>query len=274
MALTEPLCYTGRMNSLWETHTCAVGKVYTCAAAQLRFWLTRNAQGWLTACRYETEHAFEPLRECVPEPEDALEWQRFVTPSTTSTIRLAPIPPDRSVVSRPEARIEIAPHHKGHFFVTIPMWLRVQTETPHPVTVCECPTRVLSKTWFGNPGEAGDICYALATRARQDAAELTDVEGRAICPVVIENNTGEALVFAQLLLNTRHMSVYRTEDGRLWTNECRLGYTGKQLPASMTFGRAAPEQARISRLMSEPREAPSSGLSARVIADAIFRQTF
>ena len=261
------------MNFLWKSHVCAVGKVYACSAAQLRFWIMRNAQGWVTAYRHDQEMAFEPLRECASEPE-AMEWQRFVTPSVSSTVCLLPVLPDRPVVSRPEARIEIAPRHKGHFFVTIPVWLRAQTETPHPVTICECPTRVLSKTWFGSPGEAGEIGYALATRARQDVAELTDVEGRAICPVVIENNTGEALVFAQLLLDARHMSVYRTEDGKLWTNECRLGYTGRQLPSSMTFGRTAPDQARSSKLVSEPREAPSSGLSARVIADAIFKQTF
>jgi hypothetical protein len=261
------------MNFLWESHACVVGRVYTCSVAQLRFWLMRNAQGWLTAYRHDPECVFEPLRECVSDPE-AVEWQRFVTPSASSTVRFAPVLPDRPVVSRPEARIEIAPRHKGLFFVTIPVWLRAQTETPRPVTLCECPTRLLSKTWFGHPSEAGEIGYALATRARQDVAELTDVEGRAICPVLVENNTDEALVFAQLLLSARHMGVYRTEDGKLWTNECRLGYTGKIFPASLTFGRAAPEQAKASRLMSEPREAPSSGLTARVIADAIFKQTF
>jgi len=150
----------------------------------------------------------------------------------------------------------------------------VQVNHPSPVTVCEFPTRVLSKTWFGHPSEPGEIAYALTTRARQELHELTDVEGRAICPLLLENDTHEALVFAQLLLSVRHMSVYQAEDGKLWTNECRLGYTGSIFPASLTFGRTAPEQAMHSRLVSGSRETPAYGLTARVIANAIFKPQF
>ena len=260
------------MNSLWDKHECVVGRFYTCAIAQLRLWLARNSQGWSVAALHETESVFEPFHEAA-EPE-GVEWLRFVTPSETTTVQFVPVLPDRPVVSRPEARIEIAPRHKGRFFVTIPVWVRVQVDLPHHVPLCEFPTRVLSKTWFGHPSEEGEICYALTTRARQELAELTDVEGRAICPLLLENNTHEALAFAQLLLSVRHMSVYQTGDGKLWTNECRLGYTGSFLPASLTFGRTAPDQAKNSRLVSGPREAPTSGLTARVIANAIFKPPF
>ena len=261
------------MNSLWVKRECVVGQIYTCAVAQLRLWVLRNSQGWLVAARHVPESVFEPLHETAAEPEQ-VEWQRFITPSASSTVQFVPVLPDRSVVSRPEALIEIAPHHTGRFFVTIPGWLRVQVDVPRTVTLCEFPTHVLSKTWFGHPSEEGEIGYALTTRARQELAELTDVEGRAICPVLLENNTHEALAFAQLLLRVRHMSVYQTGDGKLWTNECRLGYRGIVFPASLTFGRTAPEQAKDSRLVSDPREAPASGLTARVIANAIFKQQF
>ena len=261
------------MNFLWDQHECVAGRIYACSAAQLRLWMMRNNQGWLVASRHEAESEFVPFHEIAAEQE-SLEWQRFLTPSKASVVHIVPVLPDRPVVSRPEARIEIAPRHTGRFLVTIPVWLRVQVDLPRPVTLCEFPTRVLSKTWFGHPSEAGEIGYALTTRARQELAELTDVEGRAICPLLLENNTHEALAFAQLLLSVRHMSVYQTGDGKLWTNECRLGYTGSILPASLTFGRTAPEQAKDSRLMSGPREAPTSGLTARVIANAIFKQQF
>jgi hypothetical protein len=161
--------------------------------------------------------------------------------------------------------------------VTIPVWLRLAIDMnaeQRPMTLGEFPTRILSKTWFGHPADEGVIGYALATRARQELEELTDVEGRAICPVVIDNATPEPLAFSQLLLSVRHMSVYQTGDGKLWTNECRLGYTGSIFPASLTFGHTAPVQALGSRLVSEAREAPTSGLTARAIAGAIFRQQF
>jgi len=264
------------MNSLWVKQDCHEGGVYACAAAQLRLWLVRNSLGWQVATRHEPDSLFEPLHEVTSVPE-LNEWHRFVTPLMTSVMQVVPALPDRPVMSRPEAHIEIAPKHKGLFFVTIPVWLRLEiaSQAAHrPMTLCEFPTRVLSKTWFGHPAEEGAIGYALTTRARQSMEELNDVEGRAICPVLVDNGTHEPLVFSQLLLSVRHMSVYQTEDGKLWTNECRLGYTGNIFPASLTFGHAAPEQAPGARLVTEPREAPTSGLTARAIAGAIFRQPF
>lgn len=264
------------MNSLWVKQDCRERSVYACAAAQLRLWLMRTGQGWQVATRYEQESLFEPLHE-VPAISEQNEWHRFVMPPTSSVVQVAPALPDRPVMSRPEAHIEIAPKHKGLFFVTIPVWLRLEV-TPRAarraVTLCEFPTRVLSKTWFGHPAEEGAVGYALATRARQSLEELNDVEGRAICPVLVDNGTQEPLVFSQLLLSVRHMGVYQTDDGKLWTNESRLGYTGSVFPASLTFGHAAPEQASGARLVAEPREAPKSGLTARAIAGAIFRQPF
>jgi hypothetical protein len=264
------------MNSMWVRQDCREGQIYACAAAQLRLWLMRNSQGWLVAEKHEAESVFEPLHE-VADAAGAPEWQRFVTPSASSVIHAVPTLPDRPVMSRPEAHIEIAPKHEGLFFVTIPVWLRldvVPNATHLPMTLCEFPTRVLSKTWFGHPAEDGEIGYALTTRARQSLEELVGVEGRAICPVRVDNGTHEPLVFSQLLLSVRHMSVYQTDDGKLWTNECRLGYTGRIIPASLTFGRAAPEQAPGAQRVAGPREAPTSGLTARAITEAIFRQPF
>jgi hypothetical protein len=263
------------MNLLWAQQNCKIGQIFTCSMAQFRLWFMRNGQGWQVASGHETESVFEPLHE-VETLSAPIEWQRFVSPHSASVMHLIPVLPDRPVMSRPEARIEIAPHHKGHFFVTIPVWIRLRVsgqDGQQAMTLCEFPTRVLSKTWFGHPAEDGEIGYALATRARQSLDELTDVEGRAICPVLVDNGTHEPLVFAQLQLSVRHMGVYQTEDGKLWTNECRLGYTRSVFTAAVTFGRAAPEQAEGARLVSGPREAPTSGITARAIAGAIFKQS-
>lgn len=263
------------MKSLWNSHVCETGQVYACAVAQLRLWLVRNEQGWLVAYRHDSENLFEPLHACGQEPPE-LEWQRFVMPSPSSLVRLVPVLPDRSVISRPTGRIEIAPHHKGLFFVAVPVWLRVETDAAKTVTICEHPTCVMSKTWFGHPSEEGEIGYALTTRARQMLPEpkgLDDAE-RAVCPVQIANNTGEALALAQLLLRVRHMNVYQADDGRLWTNECGMDYTGSIYPAVLTFGRAAPAQARQAKLMSRARQDAITGLAARVISGAVFRQPF
>ncbi len=264
------------MNSLWAQQECLEGRVYACSVGQVRIWLMRNSQGWQVASRHEAGTEFVVLHEA-PSAAEPPEWQRFVTPSSDSKLRLIPVLPDRPVMSHPEARIEIAPRHKGLFFVTIPVWVRlavVGADGRKEVPICEVPTRVLSKTWFGHPAEEGEIGYALATRARQSLSELTDVAGRAICPVLVENGTPEKLAFSQFQLSVRHMSVYETDDGKLWTNECKLGYAGGLLSAALTFGRGAPEQAQRARLVSGPREAPTSGLTARSIAEAIFRQPF
>ena len=264
------------MNSLWIQQACQVGQIYACALAQLRLWFMRNGQGWQVASLHDPECTFAPLH-AVGAAAEGVAWNRFVTPAAAASLRLVPVLPDRPVMSRPEARIEIAPQHTAHFFVTIPVWVRLELSgegLSHPMTLCEKPTRVLSKTWFGHPAEEGEIGYALATRARQSLEELVDVEGRAICPVVVDNGTREPLAFAQLQLSARHMGVYAAEDGKLWTNECRLGYSGSAFTAELAFGREAPGQARNARLISGPREAPKSGLTARAISGALFRQPY
>ena len=266
-------CYTFRMNSLWGNHICEEGRDYTASVGCLRLTVRRIRQGWLVASRHTTDSAFESLRE-VPAVPEQTEWMRFITPEAAPKLHLTPILPDRSVVSQSEAHIEIAPKHSGLFYVTIPVWVQVRAGEISPVTLCEFPSQILSKTWFGHPSEEGEICYALTTRARQELAELTDIQGRVICPLTLDNMTSEPLVFGQLLLSVRHMSVYQTQDGRLWTNECRMGFAGRSLPASVTFGRKVPAVAQQARWVSGPREAPASGLSARVIANAIFRQPF
>ncbi len=262
------------MNGVWSQHECEAGRIYACSVAQLRLWLLRSPQGWQVAARHEAESVFVPLHVTQAAVE-AFDWHRFVTPSAASAVRLVPVLPDRPVMTRPEARIEIAPRHKGLFFVTIPVWVRVEVsglDAQRPMALSEHPTHVLSKTWFGHPAEDGEIGYALATRARQSLEELTDVEGRAICPVLVDNGTHEPLVFSQLQLRVRHMGVYQTDDGRLWTNECRLACTGSLASAAITFGRSAPEQAHGARPVSGPREAPTSGLTARAVLGALFKQ--
>ena len=239
----------------------------------MRLWVRRSPQGWLVASRHDPESAFLPLRETDAAAE-SFEWHRFVTPSACD-LRLVPVLPDRPVMTKPEAHIEIAAHQKGLFFVTIPVWVRVEALGAGPrgaMTLSEHPTRVLSKTWFGHPAEDGEIGYALATRARQSLDELTDVEGRAICPALVDNATDAPLAFTQLQLRVRNMSVYGTEEGRLWTNECRLVCSGSLASAAITFGNTAPEQARGARLVSGPREAPASGLTARAVLGALFKQ--
>lgn len=259
----------------WVQHDCRIGQVFACSAAQLRLWFMRNGQGWQVASSHEPFSVFDPPRE-VESPGMSREWQRFIAPQSADVMRVVPVLPDRPVMSRPEARIQIAPHHKGYFFVTIPVWLRLQvsgTGAHHPMTLCEFPTRVLSKTWFGHPAEDGEIGYALATRARQSVDELTDVEGRAICPVIVDNEMNAPLMFAQLQLSVRHMGIYQTTDGKLWTNECRLSYARSVSTASVSFGRSAPDEVAGAQPLSEPREVPTSGITARAIAGAIFRQS-
>lgn len=259
------------MNFFRETYNCQRDLCYVAAVAQLRLWLMKNAQGWQSAANYVTTSDFKPLQAVTKAPEK-LPWQRFIAPTDSTQVRLQPTLPDRSVMSKPEERIELAPHSKGIFFVTIPLWLRAVTEKG--MVICEYPTQVLSKTWFGHPAEEGETGYALATRARQNLDELTDVVGRVICPVIIENSTVESLVFSQLLLRVRHMGVYLAQDGNLWTNECRLGHKGGLFPSTLTFGRTAPHQAGAAQQLSKPREAPTGSLTARVFMNTFFKQPF
>lgn len=240
------------METLWTSHRCEPGHCLGGSVGMLRVWIVRRKLDWNVCSQPLPNAGIEPLHPVAP-PERAV-WQRYVAPPDSAEVRFVPVLPDRPLIMRPATPVSILPGHTAHFFVTLPVWLRVEVTGGRRTALCELPTQTLSKSWFGDGTAEGEIGYALHTRARQTLEELTDTQGRAVCPVTLRNDSADLLPFVRLCLRTRHMAVYGAPDGRLWTNLTAVVHKGGNVPEQVTFADGPPLQANGPALLCPPRE--------------------
>jgi hypothetical protein len=243
------------METLWAHHPCDPGLCLGGAVGSLRVWIMRHPLDWSVSAQPLSMNVIEPLHP-LPPPEHA-EWRRFVAPMDSTDVRLIPVMPDRPLIMRPAVPVKILPGHTAHFFVTLPVWLRIEVAGARPAVLCELPTQTLSKSWSGEGTAEGEICYALRTRARQTLNELADSPGRAVCPVTLRNESNDLLPFTRLCLHTHHMAVYGTPGGRLWTNLTTVIHKDSLTPEQVTFADGPPSQADRPMLLCPPRKVVS-----------------
>lgn len=257
------------METLWTRHRCEPGQCLGAAVGRLRVWMLRNKLDWSVCSQPIAQAAIEPLRPARP-PEPAA-WHRYVAPADSTEVRFVPVLPDRPLIMRPAAPVTILPGHTAHLFVTLPIGLRIEVSGARQAALCELPTQALSKSWFGDGTADGEICYALHTRARQSMEELSDIQGRAVCPVTLRNESAELLPFARLCLRTRHMAVYGTPDGRLWINLTTVVHKGGATPDQVAFADGPPLQAHDPTLLCPPREAVTHLFSKHTLGGLLAR---
>ncbi len=240
----------------WRPATILPHRCMAAQAGLLRIWILHTAdRAWQVCSQKQQEPASEPLQEADP-PENAL-WSRFEAPADEAAIRLTPALPDQAVVIRPAVPIEVLPGGTAEIFVSIPCWLRVELSGRAPQTLCELPTQALSKTWFGENTQQGEVCYSIRTRSRRTPEEITDIDGRIICPVAIRNDSHEKLPFSRLCIRAPHMSVYGQPDGALWANQTTLIHHAAKKENELLFSATAPAQAAHAELLCKPREIAS-----------------
>jgi len=231
---------TIRITELWEPVSLKEDVLYRGDFSTLSIWLKRSGEDWYLASRTsDKETAPSPLRETKGSriPKD-LSFNRWVVGGEQSTVQLIPAMPDRPIVVRPSVPLRVPVDRDALFFTRIPVWIRVVAGSPQGITLCELPSLTLSNTWFGEP-TAGELCYALRTRAVRTLEEIETRAYAAICPITIRNLAPKELNFERLCLRVEHLSVYQGPD-RLWTNDLEVRFQGEEQSSQITIGREAP----------------------------------
>jgi len=229
-----------RLAELWEPVTLKENVLYQGDFSTLTVWLKRSGEDWYLAYRKaDRETAPSALREIKGGriPKD-LSFSRWVVGSEPSTVRCIPAMPDRSVVVRPAVPLKVPADRDALFFTSIPVWVRMRAGFPEGITLCELPSLTLSNTWFGEP-TAGELCYALRTRAVRTLEEIEIRACSAVCPITVRNRAPKELTFERLCVRVEHLSVYQGPD-RLWTNELEVRFQGEEHSSQITIGREAP----------------------------------
>jgi hypothetical protein len=244
------------MNS-WNTYPIELDKPYHWQIGPWRLWLERTSYEWQVATQSKPEGiGADSEPDSAPKPND-LPWRRWMGGAEEDIVHLSPLMPDRPVVARSETPLKIPPGMAGWFYVGIPLWARVAAGEKTRVVLIEEPTSILSKTWFGDP-TAGELCYALKTRARREIVPEQEPIDRAICPVKIENAAKTTLDFRRLCLQVDQLKVFQGRTN-LWTNDTRVVFQGENVPSRIDYGTGAPKFEESATLLTDSRKPTAQG---------------
>jgi hypothetical protein len=247
----------------WEPFDLKENVLYHVDFSTLTVWLKRSGDDWYVAStKNDRETPASAIREVKGGkiPKD-LAFSRWVAGNDRSSAQFIPAMPDRSIVVRPATALKVPAGRDALFFTSIPVWIRVTAGSPEGITLCELPSAVLSNTWFGEP-TAGELCYALRTRAVRSLEEIETRAYTAVCPITIRNRASRELNFERLCVRVEHLNVYRSAD-RLWTNELEVQFQGEEQSSQVTIGREAPELAGQPVKVCDARKQPDKTLLAQ-----------
>ncbi len=186
-------------------------------------------------------------------------WRHYLH-RDSGTIQPSPVLPDRPVVMKPDRALTLLPGQSTIFFLELPVWFRLSTSGYRPAKVFEEPLTVLTRTWFGDP-VTGELCWGLATRLHHSIESVDTTADRAVCPLMIENDSESDLEFQKICLHVENLSIFRGER-HLWTNSLHVVFKGPDQATQIEIVRTPPGFEEAMVLLSEARM-PSTGWNIR-----------
>ena len=179
-------------------------------------------------------------------------WNRYVVGHEDTPWRFEPVMPDRPVVARPEETIGIPAGREARLHVAVPVWIRIHVgQGESAVVLCEVPSTVLSKTWFGET-HSGELCYSLEMGLCRESSAPT-VSGHLVtCSVDVRNVSREALVLQRICLRVLHLSIYGSDEG-LRAGRTLVKYRGTERATEVTHDLPPREGSELGARFSTPR---------------------
>jgi len=255
MSRAAPQALTpAKLRELWNPLPIKPERTYQASFCTMQLWVKHSKADWYVTHRATArELPAAGLHLVLPdaEPKDAA-WTRWVAGDDRPLIHLIPALPDRPVVLRPRYPLHVPRGRSAQFFVNLPLWIRVQAGAPSATPLTEIPAVVLSNTWFGAP-TAGELCYALKTKAPRHLEEVSNHPYTVTCPVSVENQAPTDLEFQRLCIHVEHLHVYRGQR-RLWTNQVEVVFKGEELVSQINIRRYAPVFEQTSERLCPARQ--------------------
>ena len=253
------------MQDAWQPIAIDQGQCLLASIGPLQLYVMHRRDEMRIASKYLPEGEIFEMKASlgpVDRPPDDLDWTRWIV-GDADRIQLIPAMPDRSCVVRPELPVKVPTGREAHFFVRVPLWVRVTVPGPTPLTLSEVPSVVLSNTWFGDP-LSGELCYSMRTTARREAEEETVVPNRAVVPVRVRNEAPCALDVQRISVGVKHLKVYRGARC-LWSNQVNATFRGEDQVSRIDYETNPPRHAGQAELLCDQREP---------VHESIFRRTF
>lgn len=252
-------------SGIWQPSVIEIETSYQAAVGPLQFWLKRTADELHVALerRLDPDRYLDmrPLTPVADTSVSNVHWGRWVVGGAGEAVQLIPTTPDRPVVVRPEVPLRLPSKQEAIFFVNFPIWVKVVAGDKHPVTLCEEPCVVLSKTWFGDP-MSGALCYSMRTRARRDIAETQPRPHRAVCPVRIRNSAAQQLNLERFCVRVEHLTLFEGAT-RLWANQIDVTFRGDNEVSQLDYAKQAPNFEPVGEPICKPRRPLKESLLER-----------
>jgi hypothetical protein len=262
------------LRQFWTSRRIGEDRVSLARLGPLRLWLARAEKEWGFAMEYgETADVLD--LSLVPEdvvPEN-LDWNKTVFGEAPREFLFKPAVPDRPLVIKPGYPVLIPAHESGTFFLSIPVFLTITVSNGGKAHIIgTIPTRQLSDSWFGGP-TAGEYCYSLPFSTERDFETLAARPNEIVCPVEIENHSGDDLVFEKFCFRPLYLGIY-CGDSHLWTRMVTIRYEGNFRGSEIRYNGSLPRQEGNLLEVAPPSRQPekrfrtltfSSGFSRDVI---------
>jgi hypothetical protein len=187
-------------------------------------------------------------------PEGTL--TRYATVSETDKLRILPVLPDRTVVTRPENPLTILPRTRVTLYVGSPVWARLLQGEDEMLG--DVPVSPPKEAWVGPSTREGELCYATHTYGRLVRDEAVHAPHRVMTAVTIENRAEQPFVCERVNLPVRRLSVYASVDGRLWTEAVTMQREGEL--AHLVVNEKPPAAASGATLLTGPRDLDDGGM--------------
>lgn len=250
----------------WGTTEFVAGTTKRWEIGPLNLWVKRLTQEWWLAFERDDNYRQQPAAalDC-----DDSAWadhpgvERYITRQAQTQLHIMPALADRPVVTRPLVPLHLCAGEEATIFVSLPVWIRIEAGQ-QKLLIKELAIQRLSDTWFGSSTLEGELCYASTTHCRLDLGEIPAHAYRAITPVLIQNRSDQILVMERLNLPVHHLSVYASDENRLWTSGVSLRWE-EGATVAMKIETRPPAQAGKAKLLCGPRQVLDKGGVIRTV---------
>jgi hypothetical protein len=256
-------------SSWWGPSKVQPGQTGYWRIGPLRLWIQRLEGEWRIVHEQGSDSLDASLeREMPVEAGDLLSREdvcRYVFPDSSGNLVLGVALADRPVVSTSDKPLNVPPGEEVTLYVSSLLWVCIDAGKPAK-RLTEIPVFRPSDTWFGSDTQEGELCYAIKTFHRVKLDDIPVRPHRATTAVLVRNRAETMLKLERMRLPAPNLSLFQTEDGRLWTQDVIMERTGEDDFASMrlrnrTTGTKAP--AGKAKLVSGPRQKAEDNLVVR-----------
>jgi hypothetical protein len=255
------------MTRWWGEFEFAVGTTRRWRIGPLTLWVSRLAKEWQVAYERSSDELEGTVESGEAEgmPEPGPERSRYLF-EKGSTLNVGLRVPDRPVVARPEMPVIIPGGLSATLFVSTPIWVELSAGEPRQ-RFLELPSWRQSSTWFGENEIEGALCYAERTRARLERGNEV-FHARVTTSVTVNNVERQPIRIQRIALPLPSMSVFRDEQGGLWTEHAVVDYVAEQ-DAPVKVGRAPLPEIGKTSLLAGTRDDLESHVVMRALNAAL-----